>query len=191
MAKLNVKRLVAISVVLALGGVWILSYFVQYWVVLPMKQARLLVTDGAINVSWTKDVLGRTDNRAERHDILGVRWELRYGIKDVEAWYVPGKGAYPHSLHGFPLDPPLGAVWRPASYMVEVLVRVPFWTILGFAFGYRCLTAIRRSLRDYRKPSHPSCTKCKYNLTGNLSGTCPECGTRVTKPPDLASPTAS
>ena len=29
--------------------------------------------------------------------------------------------------------------------------------------------------------SDPACTRCGYCLTGNLSGVCPECGTRVGK----------
>jgi hypothetical protein len=33
----------------------------------------------------------------------------------------------------------------------------------------------------YRKPKadHPVCTRCGYNLTGNTSGVCPECGAPV------------
>jgi hypothetical protein len=34
--------------------------------------------------------------------------------------------------------------------------------------------------RDRRIPSPPGhCQKCGYNLTGNMSGTCPECGEKV------------
>ena len=36
----------------------------------------------------------------------------------------------------------------------------------------------RRSLRA-RFDSAPRCARCTYDLTGNLSGVCPECGTRV------------
>lgn len=33
-----------------------------------------------------------------------------------------------------------------------------------------------------RKPSQAGfCAKCGYNLTANVSGTCPECGTPVTQ----------
>lgn len=37
----------------------------------------------------------------------------------------------------------------------------------------------RRDSLKYRFSSDPSCTKCHYNLTGNLSGICPECGTPI------------
>lgn len=30
-------------------------------------------------------------------------------------------------------------------------------------------------------PAAPSCRKCSYNLTGNISGLCPECGTPVSQ----------
>ena len=36
----------------------------------------------------------------------------------------------------------------------------------------------RLELRN-RFSSHPVCRKCQYNLTGNLSGICPECGTAI------------
>jgi hypothetical protein len=35
--------------------------------------------------------------------------------------------------------------------------------------------------RDRRRPGPNHCQQCGYNLTGNLSGTCPECGMPVTR----------
>ena len=32
------------------------------------------------------------------------------------------------------------------------------------------------SRRVHPTPNHPVCPTCSYNLTGNTSGTCPECG---------------
>jgi hypothetical protein len=39
----------------------------------------------------------------------------------------------------------------------------------------------------FRRRSHRAdacCVSCGYNLTGNTSGVCPECGTAVTSPPE-------
>ncbi len=49
----------------------------------------------------------------------------------------------------------------------------PSWlfTFLGFR--------LRRAVRDVHGP--PECVKCSYNLTGNTSGTCPECGTPLSE----------
>lgn len=49
------------------------------------------------------------------------------------------------------------------------------WVFGGAAAVALSSVALLR-LRYYR-PGH--CPRCKYNLTGNLSGVCPECGTEV------------
>ena len=52
-------------------------------------------------------------------------------------------------------------------------VMLPFWSVFLFA---GLPTALFWYLdRPRLKPGH--CEKCGYNLTGNISGTCPECGT--------------
>ena len=61
-----------------------------------------------------------------------------------------------------------------AIYLGLVFSGVAF----AFASGLlwlRFVTAPPRPRRD----SHRRCARCQYDLTGNVSGTCPECGTTV------------
>ena len=53
---------------------------------------------------------------------------------------------------------------------------LPFWFLLLVA-GIPTFLAWRR---DRAKPGH--CRSCDYDLTGNVSGVCPECGAEI-KPP--------
>ncbi|MCC6359323.1 MAG: hypothetical protein IT450_11325 [Phycisphaerales bacterium] len=48
---------------------------------------------------------------------------------------------------------------------------VPAWTPPLILFGLACLLLIR-----WCKPAPNTCRSCGYNLTGNVSGRCPECG---------------
>ncbi len=59
-------------------------------------------------------------------------------------------------------------------------VEFPLWPIT-FALGILSLLAWR-SYRNARRTGF--CNKCGYDLSGNLSAVCPECGTPITlKPP--------
>ncbi len=56
------------------------------------------------------------------------------------------------------------SLWRHFPlYPVFAMVAVP--TLLVWRFG--------------RKPVKPGCCRCGYDLTGNTSGVCPECGVEV------------
>lgn len=51
-------------------------------------------------------------------------------------------------------------------------------TVLLWAFGPGILLLYARE--KYRLAKlYPRCTKCDYDLTGNVSGVCPECGTEI------------
>ena len=69
--------------------------------------------------------------------------------------------------------------WRNASDEFETLV-VPFWAACALSGVVPALWLWRyRRDRRVRSDGMPHCAKCDYNLTGNVSGICPECGTPI------------
>ena len=59
--------------------------------------------------------------------------------------------------------------------------------MLAFLFAFFSLMlGLQRPLRRRRRCKHGLCMECGYDLTGNLSGVCPECGTEAPKPPTAA-----
>jgi hypothetical protein len=62
----------------------------------------------------------------------------------------------------------------PTTRTADVERTLPLWVLLP-------VTAIMPILlwRRLRKRIPGTCTRCGYNLTGNTSGICPECGTTV------------
>jgi hypothetical protein len=55
---------------------------------------------------------------------------------------------------------------------------VPYWALAALL----CIVpavALARGYRRYRREGANRCLTCDYDLTGNISGVCPECGTRI------------
>jgi hypothetical protein len=69
--------------------------------------------------------------------------------------------------------------WRGGNWSVDLII--PHWFLLLLtAFGLACSVATLLLTRARRgKGNHPLCGACGYDLSGNLSGVCPECGTGV------------
>ncbi|MEZ6086319.1 MAG: hypothetical protein R3E58_20745 [Phycisphaerae bacterium] len=81
-------------------------------------------------------------------------------------------------------------VVRGVLYLVHVLGfdvdAVPDLVVIVFAFSIGVLTTYLAAKRIYLVcrwtnaiPDGPICHQCRYNLTGNESGICPECGTPI------------
>jgi hypothetical protein len=69
------------------------------------------------------------------------------------------------------------------SYYVmsgQLAIGICFWFPIT-VFSIAPLIWFARRLFRRRMQSQKLCAKCSYNLTGNLSGVCPECGTPVPK----------
>jgi hypothetical protein len=58
-------------------------------------------------------------------------------------------------------------------------LQLPLWHSSVLLALYPTIAFIRSSIRRWRRRGHGLCVKCSYDLTGNESGVCPECGTRI------------
>ena len=61
-------------------------------------------------------------------------------------------------------------------------IGIPLWRVMTLLAVYPTIAFIRGPLRRWRRKKRGQCLKCGYDLTGNESGVCPECGTRKTQP---------
>jgi len=58
-------------------------------------------------------------------------------------------------------------------------IGMPLWGLCLSLGSYPGITFIRGPVRRWRRRRKGLCVKCDYDLTGNESGVCPECGTEV------------
>lgn len=58
----------------------------------------------------------------------------------------------------------------------HTFLRFPLWEASALFALYPTLTFIRGPLRRWRRRRKGLCLNCGYNLTGNVTGVCPECG---------------
>ncbi len=63
--------------------------------------------------------------------------------------------------------------WPTHSAKIEYHLKIPLWSL--FLAGV--LPTLILWFRDRPRKGH--CRHCGYNLTGNLSGRCPKCGSAV------------
>ena len=59
---------------------------------------------------------------------------------------------------------------------------VPSWAVLTTTLAYPTIAFICGPFRRRRRRRRGECVPCGYNLTGNVSGVCPECGIEVETP---------
>lgn len=69
---------------------------------------------------------------------------------------------------------------EPERYVATILWQTPTWPLLLLLGFYPALVLVlaRKRRRDHRR-RRGLCVRCSYNLTGNTSGVCPECGART------------
>ena len=172
----------AIIVVLTLGAVGIgvveaTTFFMPLWWVWESKPASLAVYvgDGAVETRYRTIKPGKTTPFWRHGGWAGFTWEMRHDIHTWDSWM---RGDHYIRVRKYSPKPP-DAVFIPASYRYECRIRIPLWApFIAFLFVPAATVVTTRLIRHMRK-RRGLCVKCAYNLTGNESGTCPECGTEI------------
>ncbi|UCE58442.1 MAG: hypothetical protein JSU63_13480 [Phycisphaerales bacterium] len=67
------------------------------------------------------------------------------------------------------------------SWITRQVFMFPLWFPVVVFAAYPLLLLWRRPIRGWRRRRRGLCAECAYDLTGNLSGVCPECGTAISK----------
>lgn len=58
-------------------------------------------------------------------------------------------------------------------------IRIPFWEFIVLLMIYPTIVFYRGPLQHWRRSRKGLCIHCGYNLTGNTTGICSECGTKL------------
>jgi hypothetical protein len=126
--------------------------------------------------------LGSTRIPSDTIDLhwTGPRIELRYEFTPNPAAYATSPIGFARNIkHGYP---PLISWWRGATWGFARGgwgVNVHAGVVLATAL-IACVAGVLIALRRRARPRAGRCDVCGYNLTGNVSGRCPECGTMRT-----------
>ena len=69
----------------------------------------------------------------------------------------------------------------PMRKHIDILVGAPFWLLSLISGAFPAIFLMRAIARLRRRGfGENRCSRCGYDLTGNISGVCPECGTTIT-----------
>ena len=94
----------------------------------------------------------------------------------------------PHELYGevnYPKVQGLGfkyglSVYRAGGFIFGRNVLIPFWFLIALFSVVPAFTVATRNRRlRMARIQAGRCGACDYDLTGNTSGVCPECGARI------------
>ena len=110
----------------------------------------------------------------------GVEDPMRQLLADLMRQRVPGvrqKRTFPSGRCSF-----LGFRWEFSwlgSSPVDLTLRLPLWAPALAFVAILCAWPLGRAIRRRRRRLHGRCESCNYDLTGNTSGVCPECGATI------------
>lgn len=111
-----------------------------------------------------------------RLEVLPERGELLDNCLGVEIGKIKGPIMGWESI----IDPPsyFGGLFGYVNRPNYIRIRIPYWPVVVVLSILPLSGLIGEFLRQ-RNRFDGRCLHCHYNLTGNTSGVCPECGTAV------------
>jgi len=151
-----------------------------YLIVLPLPGFSLAVCRGIIILygdgMWHQEdgnsiAIGRCRPGPYQYTRLGLQWPEVQGAQG--SLIAPDGQRWIHVSY-----PPGNVPTGPARVTSRWIVRIPFWMV-ALPLGLWLAAMLRQELKRRIKPGH--CRVCGYNLTGNESGICSECGTKISQ----------
>ncbi|MCP4250687.1 MAG: hypothetical protein GY778_26905 [bacterium] len=162
------KTIIGVLILLALGtgALWIVGYYRPLWATFEDDERgtgiRLHSSWGQLGVvTWVENY--RLPRSA--HGEPGSRYvfhlnHLGFCISQKE-WVE--KGLFSKHLYGRRLT----------------FILFPHWFVFLCFAAYPAAVLVRGPLRCWRRRRKGCCITCGYDVTGNMSGRCPECGRRI------------
>ena len=155
-----------------LVGVVGLTVSVQIWAFVRSDRSRIarwaLATTGLLTVVWVLSIFFVIR-------IPGGTWTARVGFGAFD-FFTPATQPPGWRVSQFSARPPK-AIPSWGSLRGGWFMVVPLWPLIVSLAVAGAYSSWRR-----RRPRTGHCVTCGYNLKGNVSGVCPECGTAVERP---------
>ena len=172
----TIASVVSLLVFVATVGLWVRSYWqldTLYYVGHNWASVSVSSKWGAVTFG-TRRIAGLGDPEHA--------WHFHSGRADRLSFGIPHYSLFGFSTSGFAdkVQTAFGAYQYEDKYLT-----VPFWFILVCPAVLPVFYVLvdRRHHRRNWPLSCNRCPSCGYNLTGNTSGVCPECGTPVPRSP--------
>ncbi len=100
-------------------------------------------------------------------------WVIAFNVEVSFSPDVPASIFGQRADHDLALDVALASLLTGLCSLFTLAIFIPF-VLIDFGSVAKRVRSI-----STRKPKAGYCPVCRYNLTGNVSATCPECGTGV------------
>jgi len=178
---------------LLVGLLWIRSDWRYDSLQLPISGIRYFVVlsrFGVITVGWKTDS-HRNGNESIQFDSAEV---VPY-LQRVHEMQLIFDQAYRGTSrqHTFNPDPPFSFDTRSVTLKGRTLggvsISFPYW-IPVLLLSIAPVASLVRAYALYRRDIAHLCRQCAYDLTGNVSGVCPECGTSISNSPQHQQPSS-
>lgn len=145
----------------------------------PNRSLNVALVEGGVDLAYFHQEMQEDDavvfeklpwvdpRQTVRDELLAYRWRMA----EAHVWLASGSrfrwdydhtGAGLHDLRKLCLN-----------------IGFPLWFPVFLLMGLPCIAFVLRSARVRRRRKRGLCLKCAYDLTGNISGVCPECGTKI------------
>jgi len=176
---LNFLTALSLLLCMAIAALWVRSYWRADCVMVWNSRGELSVAMREGHLLFQASNLygdGPGAYLLVRHvDQLNTEIRMRPGVVHDVLGFIYGRDTDPGFLIRIDSELTRHGLRVPEDTVVLEYWVVPFWAVCGLAALPPALLLRRRHVLRRRR-SAGLCPVCGYNLTGNVSGVCPECG---------------